>query len=325
MLERIRVVAAAMMVLGCLGLAGESLGQTYPAKAIKIVVPFGAGSGSDTGARLLASVIAPRLGQSVVIENKPGASGAIAAQSVARAAPDGYTFLMGTNSTHGGAHALIKDPGYDPMKDLAPVALVGIFPAFIVVHPSVPAKTPAELVDFIRANPDKVPFASASVSQVAMGEVFKSELKLKMPRIPYQSTPQGLTDVIGGRVPVMFADISTSLPHVKSGALRAVAVISLGERSPLAPDVPTVSESVLPNFHMAGWIGLFAPTGTPQPIIDRMAGEVVKAVQEPDFRQKISQIGAEAKTMPPGEFQKFVAREFANLPRILREAGIKPE
>jgi tripartite-type tricarboxylate transporter receptor subunit TctC len=317
--------ALAVLAVPLMAVCGATLAQNYPTKPIKIVVPFGAGSGTDNGTRLLATIIGPRLGQSIVVENKPGANGAIAAQQVARAAPDGYTLLMGTNSTHGGTLALMKEPGYDPIKDFVPVSLVGIFPGFLVVNPSVPAKTAAELVAYIKANPGKVAYASGNTTSIAMAEAFRSELKLDILRVPYQSNPPALTDVIGGRVQMMFPDISTSISHVKSGSLRALAVVSLGERSPLAPDVPTINESVMPKFHLVGWIGLFAPAGTPQPIIDRIAAEIVKATQEPEFKQKMTTLGAEAKSMPPAEFKKFVANEVVSLPKLLRDAGVTPE
>ena len=305
--------------------AGATFGQGYPNKPIRIVVPFGAGSGTDSGTRLLATILSGSLGQPVVVENKPGANGAIGAQAAARAAPDGYTFLMGNNSTHGGNMAVMKQPGYDPVKDFTPVAMVGIFPSFLVVHPSVPAKTPAELVAYAKAHPGALSYASGNTSSLAMAEAFKKALQLDILRVPYQSNPQGLTDVIGGRVSMMFPDVSSSLSHVKSGAVRALAIVSLGERSPLAPDVPTINESVMPGFRYVGWIGLFAPAGTPQPVIDRVGGEIVKAVQNAEFQQKLTQLGAEAKVMGPADFQKFVSVEVVRMPQLLRDAGVTPE
>ena len=223
------LVAAAL--IACAGAAAQSA-VDFPNRPIKIVVPFGAGSGTDTATRLLAQRLEAAFKQSVVAENRPGANGSIAAVAVARAPADGLTLLMGTNSTHGANPGLMAKLGYDPLKDFVPVGMVATFSSFLVVHPSVPARTPAELMAYAKAHPKTLSFAAGNTSSLLMGEMFARRAEADMLRVPYQSNPLGLTDVIAGRVQVMFPDISSSIAHVKSGAVRALGVVSMGGRSP---------------------------------------------------------------------------------------------
>jgi tripartite-type tricarboxylate transporter receptor subunit TctC len=261
----------------------------------------------------------------VIVENKPGANGAIGAMAVARAPADGLTLLMGTNSTHGANPGLVAKLGYDPIKDFVPVCMVGVFGSFLVVHPSLPVRTPAELVAYGKANPDKLSFAAGNTSSLIMGEMFARSTGIRMLRVPYTSNPLGLTDVIAGRVQVMFPDIASSQVHVKSGSVRALGVVTLGDRTPLAPDLPTVSESTVPNFHFVGWIGLFAPAGTPAPVVQKIAADVQKVLTQADAVQRLQQLGAEAKWMGPTEYSPFVANEVKRLTGILADIGVQPQ
>jgi tripartite-type tricarboxylate transporter receptor subunit TctC len=299
--------------------------ESFPTKPIHIIVPFPAGSGTDVATRLVAQRLEAAFKQGVVTENRPGANGTMAASAVARAAPDGYTLLMGTNSTHGANPGLIAKMPYDPVRDFVPIGLVGVFSSFLVVNPALPIKTPAELIAYGKANPKALSFAAGNTSSLIMGEMFARGAGIEMLRVPYTGNPPGITDVIAGRVQVMFPDISSSIAHVKSGSLRAIAVVTLGERSPLAPELPTVSETVLPNFNFIGWVGLFAPAGTPAPVIAKLAAELQKVVAAPEVGQRLQQLGAEAKWMGPAEFRTFVVSEVARLPKILADIGVQAQ
>ena len=318
-------VACVALVAQAPACLAQSASDSFPSRPIHIVVPFGAGSGTDITTRLLGQHLQAALKQTVVTDNRPGANGSIAATAVARAAPDGYTLLMGTNSTHGANSGLIAKLPYDPLRDFVPIGLVGVFSSFLVVNPSLPVRTPAELVAYGKANPKALTFAAGNTSSLIMGEMFGRATGIEMLRVPYGSNPAGVTDVIGGRVSLMFADISSSIAHVKSGSLRALAAVTLGERSPVAPDLPTVSETVVPNFHFVGWIGLFAPGGTPAPVVARLAEELQKAVALPEIGQRLQQLGADAKWMGPNDFRAFVANEVARLPKILADIGVTPQ
>lgn len=305
--------------------AAQSAPDTFPSKPVRIVVPFGPGSGTDTATRMLGQQLEAALSQSVVVENKPGANGVIAATAVARAIPDGYTLLMGTNSTHGANPGLVAKLGYDPVRDFTPIGLVGIFSSLMVVNPALPVRTPAELIAYGKANPKTLTFAAGNTSSLIMGEMFARDAGIEMLRVPYASNPAGITDVIGGRVSVMFPDIASSLAHVKAGTLRALASVTMGERSPQAPELPTVAETVLPNFHFVGWIGLFAPAGTSPQVVNRLSGELQKLLAKPEITQRFLQMGAEAKWMGPVEFKALVASEVVRLPKILAGIGVQPQ
>ena len=320
-------------VLALFGLALSSQGllwaqatpEPYPSRPLKIVVPFGPGSGTDTATRMLAQRLEVALKQAVVVENRPGANGAIASVAVARAAPDGLTLLMGTHSTHGANPGLVAKLGYDPIKDFVPIGMIATFSSFLVVHPSVPARTPAELMALIKADAKGLSFAAGNTSSLMMGEMFARRAGAPMLRVPYQSNPLGLTDVIAGRVQVMFPDISSSLAHVQSGAVRVLGVVSMGGRSAQAPDVPTLAEGGINDFNFVGWIGLFAPAGTPDAIVRRLGDELERLVKMPEVGQRLQQIGADPRAMGPAEFGPFVRSEVDRLPRLLAAIGIQPQ
>ena len=321
-LRRVAITALSILVQPSLA---QQVSDAFPSRPIHIVVPFGAGSGTDIATRLLGQHLQTALKQSVVTENRPGANGSIAASAVAQAKADGYTLLMGTNSTHGANSGLVAKLPYDPLRDFVPIGLVGVFSSFLVVNPALPVRSPAELVAYGRANPKALSFAAGNTSSLIMGEMFARATGIDMLRVPYSSNPAGVTDVIGGRVSVMFADISSSIAHVRSGSLRALAVVSLGERSPLAPELPTVGETVVPNFNFVGWIGLFAPAGTSPAIVASLSTELQKVVAMPEIGKRFQQLGADAKWMGPTEFRTFVVSEVARLPRILADIGVQPQ
>jgi tripartite-type tricarboxylate transporter receptor subunit TctC len=312
----------------CLALAaGAQAGaqaETYPARPITIVVPFAAGSGTDSIARIVGQHLSTAFNQGVVIENKVGASGILAATYVARAAPDGYTLLMATNSTHSANPFLFKSIGYDPVKDFAPVARAGSYVFMLVVNKDIPAKTLPELVAYAKQNPGKLTFASGNTTGIVAGETLKSRAGIDILHIPYKSTPPALNDVIGGRVSMMFIDLAPGLEHVRAGNLRALAVTTKA-RSALLPDLPSLHEAGIPGYDVTSWAGLFAPAGTPKEIVDRLNAEVQKIIANPDARAKIAVTGFDAFSGPPETLVSFVQSELANWGKLIKDAGIEQQ
>src|SRR4051794_34980802 len=309
----------------CLALAASSAGaQQYPSRPITIVVPFAAGSGTDLISRLIGQQLSLALNQSVVIENKPGASGVLAATYVARAAPDGYTLLMATNSTHSANPYLFKSIGYDPVKDFAPVARAGSYVFMLVVGKDIPAKTLGELVAHAKANPGKLTFASGNTTGIVAGETLKSRAGVDILHVPYKSTPPALNDVIGGRVSMMFIDLAPGLEHVRAGNLRALAVTTK-ERSALLPDLPSLAEAGIPGYDVTSYAALFAPAGTPKEIIDRLNAEVQKIIANPEAKARIAVTGFDAFSGPPESLAAFVQSELVNWGKLIKDAGIEPQ
>lgn len=308
----------------CLAFVTAAHAQTYPARPITIVVPFAPGSGTDSIARIIGQHLATALNQSVVIENKVGASGILAASYVARAAPDGYTLLMATNSTHSANPYLFKSIGYDPVKDFAPVARAGSYVFMLVVNKDIPAKTLGELVTYAKANPGKLTFASGNTTGIVAGETLKSRAGIDILHVPYKSTPPALNDVIGGRVSMMFIDLAPGLEHVRAGNLRALAVTTR-ERSALLPDLPSLHEAGISGYDVTSWAGLFAPAGTPKNVIDRLNAEVQKIIANPDAKAKIAVTGFDAFSGPPETLATFVQSELVNWGRLIKDAGIEAQ
>lgn len=297
--------------------------DAFPSQAITIVVPFGPGSGTDITARLIGQKLAESLGRPVVIENKPGANGTIGAQQVARAKPDGYTLLLGTNSTNGANPALVKTLSYDPAKDFAPVNRLVVFTSIVVAAEGAPFKNMRELIEQGRQR--ELSLATGNASGIVQGETLARRTGWKtLTRVPYKSNPPALTDVIAGRVDFMFADIASALPHIRSGALRALAVTSRA-KSPLMPELPTVAELGVPDYDLSGWISLYAPAGTPRAVVDRLNAETTRALESPDIRKKFSDMGGEVSPMTVAQFASWTGQELTKWTRLVREAGIQPE
>ena len=313
--------------LVAIGLALAATGanaQIYPSKPITIVVPFAAGSGTDSIARIVGQQLSVAFNQSVVIENKVGASGVLAATYVARAAPDGYTLLMATNSTHSANPHLFKSLSYDPVKDFAPVARAGSYVFMLVVNPEIPAKTLPELVAHAKANPGKLTYASGNTTGIVAGETLKSKAGIDVLHIPYKSTPPALNDVLGGRVSMMFIDLAPGLEHVRAGTLRPLAVTTK-ERSALLPDLPSLHEAGIPGYDVTSWAGLFAPAGTPKEIVARLNDEVRKIIANPEAKARIAITGFDAFSGPPDTLAAFVQSELANWGKLIKDAGIEPQ
>ncbi len=317
-----RLAAAFLAVV--LGLCGAAQAETYPSRFITIVVPFAAGSGSDTAARILGQHLSARLGQNFVIENRIGATGAIATAGVARAAPDGYTLLLGTNSTHGSNSALYKKLAYDPIKDFAPIAHTGVFSYFLVVDPRLPVKSIGDLIALAKAKPGDISYAGGSSTSIVMAESFAKGAGLQLLKVPYRSNPPALTDVMGGRVNVMFCDMSSAITSVQAGSLRAIAVTTKA-RSTLAPELPTIDETAVKDFDLASWTGLFAPAGTPKDVVERLNKEVNAVLDIPEVRQRFAPLGIEAQPISAEAFTRYVHGEVAKWTALVKEAGIEPE
>jgi tripartite-type tricarboxylate transporter receptor subunit TctC len=300
--------------------------QSYPSKTIKYIVPFAPGGTTDILGRLVAQKLSESLGQPVVVENRPGAGGAVGAESVAKSAPDGYTIMGGTISTHAINASVYDKLSYDPIQDFEPVTLLATQPNMLVVSPALPVKNVAELVALLKANPNKYSFSTSGngTSAHLSGELFKSMTGTQMQHIPYKGSPQALADVMGGLVSMSFDNISTAYVQAKAGKLRALAVTTR-TRSPIAPEVPTMDEAGLKGYELGSWHGVFAPAGTPKPILAKLNAEIVKAIRSPDVREKLQILGVEPVGTSSEEFSRFVRAEVPKWAKVVKESGAKAE
>jgi tripartite-type tricarboxylate transporter receptor subunit TctC len=316
---------SSVAALACLALAsGLVHAQSYPSKSITFVVPFAAGSATDNLARVLSEQVSASWKQPVVIDNKPGASGFIAAQQVANAKPDGYTVFITANTTHASNSALFKKLPYDPVKDFEPVAVLGTVPLAMVVHPSIPANNVKELIAYGKANPGKLSFGSGSTSSRMAGEMFKSMAGIDMVNVQYKSNPQAVTDLLGGQIHLVIADAVTTMPHAKAGKIRALA-ISTAKRSPIAPELPTVAESGIPGYEMIGWFAAYVPANTPKDIVTKLNGELVRILSTPEAKARLAAVGIETMTSTPAGLAQFQRVETAKWAKLVKAAGIEPE
>jgi tripartite-type tricarboxylate transporter receptor subunit TctC len=296
----------------------------YPAKPVRIVVPFPGGSATDTVTRILANDVTQSLGQPVVVENRAGADGAIAAAEVARSAPDGYTLLMATNSPMSAVPAMKKNPPYDPVADFTPITDIGRYTFFIVVHPSVPGRTLAEVIDHARANPGKLNYATGNTTGIVSTALFASLANIQMVHVPYKGEPQAMIDMVAGRVQLMFASSSTSVPQVREGKLRAL-VTTLPRRSPLLPEVPTIGEAGMPQFSVTSWAGLFGPAKMPRDVVERINREFAAAMARPDVQAAMDRQAFALSPSSPEQLADLVKEQIESYRRILRAAGVQPE
>jgi tripartite-type tricarboxylate transporter receptor subunit TctC len=298
--------------------------DSYPSQTIKFVVPFAAGSATDTLARVLGEKMTASLGQAVLVDNMPGASGFLAAQNVARAEPDGHTVLVTSNTTHAANQSLFKELPYDPVADFAPVTKLGTITLALVVNPSVPASTAEELIAYAKAEPGALTFGSGSSSSRIAGEMLKTLAGIDMVNVPYKSNPQAVTDLLGGQISLVFADVSTTLPQARAGKVKALAVSS-ARRTPLAPDLPTMAEAGVPGYELTAWFAAFVPAGTPQPVIDKLHDAFTAALADPQVVQTLLGAGIEVATSTPDELRAFVDSETEKWAKIVKAAGIEPE
>jgi tripartite-type tricarboxylate transporter receptor subunit TctC len=312
-----------LVAAGLVALTVGAHAQTYPARPVRLVVPFPAGSATDQVARLVGQQLQDELKQPFVVENKPGAQGSIAAGEVARAAPDGYTLLVTTNTPQAANVSLFKKLAYDPVKDFAPVARIGTTSFMLMVRADSPLKTFKEFLADARAKPGKLAAGyGSSGSQVSLA-MLKSMGGLDVTAVPYKGIPQTITDVLGGTLSFTFVDLGNALAQAKGGKLRGLAVTS-AKRTPLAPDVPAVAEE-LKGFELIAWFALMAPAGTPPEIVQRLHDVTVKGIGKAEVKEKFAAIGTDVAPMSPGELAKFIQSEIAHWAKLVKLAGIQPE
>ena len=302
--------------------ATQAAAQTWPARPIRIVVPFPPGGSTDLIARRIADKFQPSLGQPVVVENKPGAGGAVGSEAVAKAAADGYTLGMGVTGSHAVSLSLNPSLPYHPLKDFEPISLVVSAPLTILVNPSVPAKTVKELVALGQPLSHGTPGPGTSMHLTA--EMFNLAAGTKFVHVPYKGTAGALNDLIGGQIQMMFGDFLITLPHVKAGKLRALAVTS-GKRSGVAPELPTVAEAGVPGYVVTGWYGMFVPAATPPAIINTLNSHAVRALRSKDVSDRLTNEAAEIVAGTPAQFAEFQKAEIAKWAAVVRKAAIKPE
>jgi tripartite-type tricarboxylate transporter receptor subunit TctC len=311
---------------GILLAAGPVRAQVYPGKTIKLVVPFGPGGPTDVSARVVSQVVQSALGQSVVIENRPGAGGATGTKSVAAADPDGYTLLIGTSATLGVVPALMKSPGYDPIKSFVPVAKVADSTLVLVAPASFPADTVQAFVAHAKQNPGKLSYASAGAGNQTqlLAELFKSKAGIDVQHVPYKSGAEMVTAVLGEQVQMGFPDISILLPLIRERKLKALAVTSAA-RHPQLPDVPTMVESGIADFIMTFWTGVIAPAGTPASVVDRLNAAINHGLKSEGMRETLAKVGATTNPSSPQDFGRFIAAETAKWAAVAKTAGIASE
>ena len=319
-MKRIVLALLALCAFGSTAFAQSS----WPTQPLHFIVPFPPGGVTDVMARVVAQRLAEELGQSVVVDNRAGASGIVGAEAGAKAAPDGYTLTMGNISTLAiNAATFIKLP-YDPQKSFAPVSMVAIQPLLVAVHPSLPAKTMQELVALAKAKPGELAYGTAGSSIHLAVEQFGAVAGIRMNHIPYKGSAPAINDLVGGQIQVLFDPFSTLYPQVAAGKVRALAVTT-EKRSSVAPDLPTLAEAGYPGFDVSSWQGIVVPAGTPQPIIDKLHATLVKILAEPGVKAQFAQQGAEASASTPQEFGGYIAAEITRWKKVAEDAGVKPE
>jgi tripartite-type tricarboxylate transporter receptor subunit TctC len=312
------IVASAMLLAVC----GTATAETYPSRRITVIVPFGAGSGTDSVARIVTQRLAEMLKTAIVVENRPGANGAIGAIAAARSAPDGYTLFFGGVSTHAANPSLLKSIQYSPTEDFTAIAGLGLFPYILVINPEIPANNVSELIALAKRKPGSLSFVFANALGQLSGEMLKRRAGIDLQAVPYKSSPEGITEVVAGRVSMMFGDMTAALPLTRSGQLRALATITQ-DRSALFSELPSMQEQGLDFRNLSAWTGLFAPRNTPPEVVERLSEVLREILAEPAVRQRLAEIGFEAQWMAPKEFAGRVAADIELWATLTKEAGIE--
>src|SRR3954463_13963748 len=318
-MNRLRTAVIALLLL-----SGNASAETYPERAIRILVGFTPGSATDISARMFAQKLGESWNVPVTIENLPGAGGSVGGERVAHSAPDGYTLYWGANGALTINPSLQTNPTFEPLRDLAPVARLLVMPSILAVNNDVPAKTVGELITLAKEQPGKLSFASpgAGTPQHIAGEVFKSQLGLDIVHVPYRGA--NFTDVIGGRITMTFQNAGAILPTVRDGRLRGLAITAL-QRSPNIPELPTMNEAGVPGFEATSWFGLLAPAATPAPIIPKLHRQAVEIVRHPQLVENFGKIGLDVVTDPPDAFAAIIRTDTAKWAKVIKDAGIKSE
>lgn len=307
-----------------LAIVASAFAQAYPANPVTLVVPFAAGSGTDAVARIVGKKLGERLKQTVVIDNRAGANGQIAAQYVAKAKPDGYTLLMTTNTSHSANPSLVSNLKYDPVKDFTPVARVGELPFAVVVNNNDSSKTLKEWIENTRKNPGKFSYATPNSTSLVASETIKRIARLDVVGIPYKSSPQALTDLIGGTVQMYVVDLGSGMGMIKAGAVRVLGVTT---KEPLAslPNIPTVAKEI-PGFDLTSWNGIFGPAGMSKPVVDKLNSELQAVMADQEIRESLNKLGFEIwPSKSPEEFAKYVTDQLVHWSSLIKQAGIRPE
>lgn len=295
----------------------------YPSRPVRVVVPFGAGSATDTVARTVGQHLSSGLGQQMVIDNRAGANGTIGAELAARAAKDGYTLLMSTNTPSAAAPSLMKKINYDPVKDFAPIGRIGTIAFVLVANPSLPAKSIGELIALAKKQPGKLTIGSGSAGSLVPVFMLQQMGGIELNHVPYKSIPPALADVMGGQIQMVYADLVTGTPQVKSGKVRALGVTSK-TRAGLLPEVPSIAET-LKDFELIAWFALFAPVGTPQPVLARLEGELKTVLARNDVKDRFKSMGIDVAPMTPAQLSAFQKSELQKWARLAKAAGIQPQ
>ena len=318
---------ALMLFAVLLSIAAPAHAQSYPAKPVRILVGFAPGGSTDLTARLFAQELNKLWGLQVVVDNRPGASGMIAGELAAKAAPDGYTWLVSPQTTTVVAPLIFKKVPFDPTRDFAPIAVIGSTPQLLVLHPSLPPRTFKEFAAFVKSNSKILSYASGGIGSTPhmAGELLNMSLKVRVTHVPYKGENPGVVDLLGGQIPYMFSNFPVVFPHVQAGKLRAVAITS-PQRSPLAPEYPTVAESGIPGFDTATWSGLYVPAATPRELIKRINGDILKIAHAPEFRKRMLQQGIDQSDADtPEKHAAFLKSELVRWGKVIREAGVRAE
>jgi tripartite-type tricarboxylate transporter receptor subunit TctC len=321
---RLNFMLRLALAAACVSLCAAAQAQAWPSKPIRFVIPFPAGGSTDIVGRLIGDKLSQSLGQPLVIDNRGGAGGTTGSDLVAKAAPDGYTMLLGTSSTHAIASSLYSKLPYDSARDFAPVTLLGTATIMLVTHPSVPAKSVRELIALAKAKPGELTFASSGNGSVShlTGEYFDSLAGVKMQHIPYKGDTPMTVDLVAGRVSMAFGTAVAFLPYVQNHKLNALAVTS-AKPSPIAPTLPTVADSGLPGFEALQWFGVLMPAGTPKEIVTKLQGEIARILRMPDVRERLQSLGIEVVGSSPDEFAAFMRSETAKWGKIVKDSGAK--